>query len=317
LRELAAAVRALPTPRALHLVLENDDNDPALLTRDADGRPRAFTAQWNDDFHHSLYVLLTGERRGHYGDYGEPGAQLLRALREGFAYQGERSAYRGAARGGPSAELPPEAFVNFLQNHDQIGNRPDAARLYALLDPQRMLAAETLLALLPTPLLMFMGDEFHAPSRFPFFCDFSGDLARAVNEGRRAEFGTLWHDEQGERPPDPTTEAARAAAVLDWTAPAREPHKAALDRARSRLELRRRELAPRLPARAQGGELLAAATLRAEWALADGATLTLVANLSADAFPSPPAVHGRRLLATTDTDGGAWPPWFVQWTLEP
>ncbi|HEX7238609.1 MAG TPA: malto-oligosyltrehalose trehalohydrolase, partial [Gammaproteobacteria bacterium] len=216
LRELAAAVRALPSGRAAHLVLENDRNDAALLARDAARRPVAYSAQWNDDFHHALHVLLTGDTRGHYADYAQRGAHLLRALREGFVYQGEHSAHRGEARGTPSADLPPEAFVNFLQNHDQIGNRPDAARMCALLEPPRLNAAETLLALLPTPILLFMGDEFRALSGFPFFCDFGEELARAVTEGRRNEFASLWHDTAADGVPDPATEAARAAATLNW-----------------------------------------------------------------------------------------------------
>ena len=187
LRDLAAAVQRLELGRLTHLVLENDRNEAsaaASATRAA--RREAYTAQWNDDLHHALHVLLTGETRGHYEDYERPGEQLLRALTEGFVYQGETSRYRrGTARGEPSAALPPEAFVSFLQNHDQIGNRPDGKRLWMLLPPERMLAAETLLALLPTPILMFMGDEFHAPSVFPFFCDFKGELAAAVTEGRR------------------------------------------------------------------------------------------------------------------------------------
>ena len=178
----------------------------------------AYTAQWNDDFHHALYVLLTGESRGHYGDYAEPGAQLLRTLLEGFAYQGEPSAHRGAARGSRSAELPAEAFVNFLQNHDQIGNRPDAARLWQLLEPRRQARRGNAAALLPTPILLFMGDEFHAPSGFPFFCDFAGDLGRAVTEGRRNEFASLWRDVDCDPVPSRRREAARAAAVLDWAA---------------------------------------------------------------------------------------------------
>ncbi len=206
--------------------------------------------------------------------------------------------------------------MNFLQNHDQIGNRPDAARMWTLLDPQRMLAAETLLALLPTPILLFMGDEFHAPSGFPFFCDFTGELARAVTEGRRAEFASLWRDVDGDSVPDPATEAARAAAVLDWTAVDARAAQGALERARHRFALRRRELAPRLPARAAGGTLLGPATLTARWSLADGTTLTLAANLTGAAFAAPPATRGRRLLATAATLGGEWPPWYVEWALE-
>jgi malto-oligosyltrehalose trehalohydrolase len=316
LRELAAAVHAVPSRRAVHLVLENDRNDAGLLARDAQRRPVAFTAQWNDDFHHTLYVLLTGDTRGHYGDYAEPGAQLLRTLREGFAYQGEHSAHRREARGTASACLPPEAFVNFLQNHDQIGNRPDAARLWTLLEPPRMLAAETLLALLPTPILLFMGDEFHAPSGFPFFCDFGEELAGAVTEGRRKEFAILWEDTALDAVPGPATEAARAAAVLGWAALAREPHQSALALARRRLAVRRHELTPRLPAQAADGALLGPATLIARWALADGTTLSVAANLSEALFMAPPEMPGRTLLATAETPGGDWPPWYVAWTLE-
>jgi malto-oligosyltrehalose trehalohydrolase len=316
LRELAAAVHALDVGRPLHLVLENDLNDAALLERDATGRPLSFTAQWNDDFHHALLVLLTGDRRGHYVDYAEPGAQLLRTLLEGFAYQGEHSAYRGSPRGSRSAELPPEAFVNFLQNHDQIGNRPDAARLWQLLEPRRQRAAETLLALLPAPILMFMGDEFHAPSGFPFFCDFTGDLGRAVTEGRRNEFAGLWSDIDTSSVPGPTTEAAREAAVLDWTALRREPHRGAREQTRQQMAVRRRELQPRLPARAAAGELLGPGTFRVRWTLADRTELALAANLAATPYLAPPPSAGRRLLATPGASGGEWPPWHVEWSLE-
>jgi malto-oligosyltrehalose trehalohydrolase len=316
LRELAAAVQRLPADRPLHLVLENDANDAALLKRDSTGRPRTYSAQWNDDFHHALYVLLTGEARGHYVDYPDPGRQLLRSLLEGFAYQGEPSAHRGAARGSRSADLPPEAFVNFLQNHDQIGNRPDAARLWRLIDGRRQAAAETLLLLLPTPILLFMGDEFHAPSGFPFFCDFAGELGRAVAEGRRNEFASLWRDVDCDPVPQPTTAAARAAAILDWAAIEREPHRGALELTRERLAIRRQELTPRLPARTAAGKLLGPGTLVASWTLADGATLRLAANLAATPYCAPPPTPGRRLFATADAANAEWPPWYVEWTLE-
>lgn len=315
LRELASAVRALPTERHLHLVLENDSNDATLLERDAAGRRRAYTAQWNDDFHHALYVLLTGEARGHYADYTEPGRQLLRSLLEGFAYQGEHSRHRGAARGSSSAHLPPEAFVNFLQNHDQIGNRPDAARMWQLLEPRRQHAAETLLALLPTPILMFMGDEFHAPSGFPFFCDFAGALGRAITDGRRSEFASFWSNIDGAAVPVPTSAAARVAAVLDWAALERQPHRSAFERIREQLAVRRRALIPRLPARAAAGKLLGPATLIATWTLADHTTLELSANLAAVPYQSPPPARGETLLATGEPRDGQWPPWYVAWRL--
>ena len=161
-----------------------------------------------------------------------------------------------------------------------------------------------------------MGDEFHAPSGFPFFCDFAGELGRAVTEGRRNEFASLWRDVDCDPVPQPTTEAARAAAVLDWAAIEREPHRGALERTRERLAIRRRELAPRLPARAAAGTLLGPARSSRSWTLADGATLRLAANLAAAPYSAPPATPGRRLLATADAASDEWPPWYVEWTLE-
>ena len=161
-----------------------------------------------------------------------------------------------------------------------------------------------------------MGDEFHAPSGFPFFCDFAGELGRAVTEGRRTEFASLWRDVDCDPVPQPTTEAARAAAVLDWTAIEREPHRGALERTRERLAIRRQELTPRLPARAAAGKLLGPGTLVASWTLADGATLRLAANLAATPYSAPPPTPGRRLFATADAANAEWPPWYVEWTLE-
>ena len=131
LAEIAARVRRQFPERQVHLVLENDANEARWLARDAQGRPRRFTAQWNDDFHHAWHILATGEKEGYYGDYADdPVKRLGRTLAEGFAYQGEASAHReGRARGEVSAHLPPSAFVAFLQNHDQIGNRAFGERL--------------------------------------------------------------------------------------------------------------------------------------------------------------------------------------------
>ena len=321
LGELAAAVQRLELGRLTHLVLENDRNESSLLRRDERGEPVAYTAQWNDDLHHALHVLLTGETRGHYQDYEQPAKQLLRSLLEGFAYQGETSRYRrGNARGEPSAGLPPEAFVNFLQNHDQIGNRPDGKRLWMLIGPEKMLAAETLLALLPTPILMFMGDEFHASSPFPFFCDFQGELAAAVTEGRRREFDKLADEHTDfDLLPGPNTPAARAAAVLDWRALGVEPHAGALERQRALLTTRRDALMPRLPVRAAAGELLGARAVLARWTLADDTCLALVANLDDHELFAPPPAAGEVLAAThpiTPGQASALPPWFVSWTLE-
>jgi malto-oligosyltrehalose trehalohydrolase len=314
LTELAAVVSSRVPDRPVHLVLENDNNVSRYLRRDITGRPTAYTAQWNDDFHHALWALMTGDRVVHYQDYNRPAEQLLRCLTSGFAYQGEHSPFRGRPRGEPTSGLPPEAFVNFLQNHDQIGNRPDGKRLWMLLEESQVAAAETLLLLLPTPILLFMGDEFHATARFPFFCDFEGELATAIREGRRKDFSHLL---AGVETPDPNDPREHGSAVLDWSERDKRPHTVALDRYRRLLEIRRRELQPRLPARADGGVLIGPAALVAAWRLAGGSLLKLSANLRSQPQRCAP-LAGRLLAATEELPDGAveLPPWFVSWRLE-
>lgn len=319
LTELATRVAALSADRHVHLVLENDKNEAHYLRRDADGRPLGYTAQWNDDWHHALQVLLTGEQRGHYEDYQDAAAQLLRATVEGFAYQGEPSRYRGEPRGERSAELPPAAFVNFLQNHDQIGNRPDGKRLWQLVEPQAMLAAETLFLLMPTPILFFMGDELHAENPFPFFCDFGPELAAAVTEGRRRDFARHARDESElYSMPDPNTAEAHDVSVVDWSSRAEAEHAAAFELYRRLLGVRRDVLMPLLPARAPRGSLLGERAIAADWTLAGGAKLHLVANLASGAAPCSRLPEGELLAATAKLANGAreLPGWYVEWRLE-
>ena len=175
--------------RQVHLVLENNRNEAHYLARDASGRPLHATAQWDDDVHHALHVLVSGEGDGYYADYApDPLARLGRALAEGFAYQGEHSAFRGKSRGEPSAHLPPDAFVGFLQNHDMIGNRAFGGRIDSFADARFLVAAYACLLLTPLVPMLFMGEEFAASTPFLFFCDFGPELAAAVAAGRRREF---------------------------------------------------------------------------------------------------------------------------------
>ena len=170
----------------VHLVLENDNNAANHLTH-------SFDAQWNDDGHHVLHVLLTGETEGYYSDYADaPAAGLARCLKEGFIYQGEPSAHRGGIRrGSDSTRLSPTAFVLFLQNHDQIGNRALGERLTSLSNPAALEAAIALLLLCPQIPLVFMGEEQGSLAPFLFFTDHNPDLAKAVREGRRREFAAF------------------------------------------------------------------------------------------------------------------------------
>ncbi|MGH8190798.1 MAG: malto-oligosyltrehalose trehalohydrolase, partial [Rhodanobacteraceae bacterium] len=266
LDELADTVRARLPDRHIHLVLENDDNAPRYLARPELHCPRSgtrdkgpekqepesgdasrYSAQWNDDFHHAAHVLATGEHAGYYVDYAQPAADFARALAEGFVYQGEHSEYRDRNRGEASGSLPPLAFVDFLQNHDQIGNRAFGERLSQLADAN---AVETLTAiwlLAPTVPLFFMGQEWAARQPFLFFCDYHGELADAVREGRRREFSkfaAFADPEARERIPDPNAEATFAASVLDWNAAAGSDGQRHLEFVRDLLRIRRQEIQP-------------------------------------------------------------------------
>src|SRR5690606_21828474 len=152
-----------------------------------------FDAQWNDDGHNVLHVLLTGETTSYYRNYQEnPAQKLARCLAEGFIYQGEPSpTHQMRPRGSSSAHLPSTAFVLFLQNHDQIGNRAFGERLTTLVEEQKLHAAIALLLLCPQIPLLFMGEEWGTRTPFLFFTDFHDELAAAVREGRRNEFSAL------------------------------------------------------------------------------------------------------------------------------
>lgn len=279
LDEMAAEVRRSIEPgRHVHLVLEHDGNVADHLRRD-------FDAQWNDDAHHVLHTMLTGESDGYYADYADaPARRLARALSEGFIYQGDPSAYRqGEVRGTLSNDLPPTSFVLFLQNHDQIGNRPFGDRLTSQVEPALLEAAIALQMLSPHVPMIFMGEEEATTSPFLYFTDHTGDLANAVREGRRREFAGFEGFAPGEGtasipdPNDPETfERSRLIPNAEHGPARRRLY-------RELLRIRREALTPRLA----GATSLAAAaiepsTVVARWRLADGATLVLVANLGGE-----------------------------------
>ena len=197
-------------PRAKHLVLENDANQARFLG------PGKYNAQWNDDSHHGYHVLATGETDGYYAAYADaPARHLARCLAEGFAYQGEVSAFSHEARGEKSSHLPSSCFVDFLQNHDQVGNRALGERLLSLSDEKKLKALSAIQLLAPAPPLIFMGEEWGCRQPFLFFCDFEGELGEAVRKGRREEFARF-KGFTGEVP-DPLAESTFQASTLDWS----------------------------------------------------------------------------------------------------
>lgn len=282
LTELATAVNELATEsgRHIHLVLENDDNAARFLAPGPNADKGFYRAQWNDDYHHAWHVLLTGESAGYYRDYQGAAERVARTLAQGFDYQGEPSPHReGRARGEPSGQLPRMDFVNFIQNHDQIGNRPLGERLAVLAQPPVLEAALAVLMLQPAPPLMFMGDEWGATEPFPYFCDFHGELAEAVRNGRRREFADAYA-QHGDEIPDPLAAETRAMAVLDWAAREKPEHGARLTLTRRLLAARRAYVAPLLPAMIGAGEVsIDDGLLCARWGAGDKALL-LLANLS-------------------------------------
>jgi maltooligosyltrehalose trehalohydrolase len=301
LLETAATIRAALEPaRHVHLVLENDDNDAALL--EGAGTHKVYDAQWNDDGHHALHVLLTGENQGYYAAYAqEPAQQLARCLSEGFIFQGENWPLNGEPRGTPSAQLPPSAFVLFLQNHDQIGNRALGERLTRLADPQALRAATALQLLCPMIPLLFMGEPWGAQEPFLFFTDHGDELAEQVREGRRREFAQFpaFADEaQRARIPDPnaqqTFDDSRPRAA-DTEARARS----LADEVRKLLRTRRESIVPGLPGcRSLGADTLGAAGVCARWKLGNGRELLLAMNLATEPVPFTPPAGGTRIYAS-------------------
>jgi malto-oligosyltrehalose trehalohydrolase len=309
--DMGAEIRAAIEPgRHVHLVLEHDANIAAHLRG-------PFDAQWNDDAHHVLHAILTGEREGYYADFSEQPAHLLaRCLSEGFIYQGQPSPYRsGEPRGTPSADLPPTAFVLFLQNHDQIGNRAFGERLTTLARAATLEAAIALQLLCPQIPLLFMGEEDASSQPFLYFSDHRGDLADAVREGRRREFagfGAFADPGQLARIPDPN-----ANVTFEQSIPRPDPNVGDTRREfyRRLLYLRHQEIVPRLVgARAIDAQVIGDAAVVVRWRMGDGAMLTIAANLgdsSAEvACPNEPvlfesaqdaarAVQSNRLLASS------------------
>jgi maltooligosyltrehalose trehalohydrolase len=212
--ELMDAVHALERQldRKLVVIGEYDDHDPTSVIERARGG-WGMDAHWNDDFHHAVHALLSGERVGYYGDFAEPDT-LGRVLERGYALDGRHSRFRGGPHGAPYGELPRDRLVGYIQSHDQTGNRAAGERLHHLVGAERTMMAAAMLFASPFVPMLFQGEEWAASTPFCYFAQVeSPELREAIRKGRAAEHAATG----GAPPPDPADPATRDACVLRWT----------------------------------------------------------------------------------------------------
>jgi maltooligosyltrehalose trehalohydrolase len=275
---------------------EYDSHDPIAIEE----RPVGWglDAHWNDDFHHAVHVLLTGETAGYYQDFADDDT-LARVLERGYALDGRMSPFRGEPHGQSLGDLPRDRLVAYIQSHDQIGNRADGKRLHELAGLERAKIAAALLFVSPFVPMLFQGEEWGASSRFCFFCDFSSsDLQTAVREGRKREHAATCGTAVEMDPFDPKT---RHRCVLSWDERARAPHCEMLAWYRELIALRRthralRDSSPVSTRVSTDGPLLLVERCR---------QIVLACNLSSEAGVLP---TGALLLSSTELRVPTLPP---------
>lgn len=237
LEELSQAVheQADRLNRRIYLIAESALND-ARLVRPSELGGYNLDAQWNDDFHHAVHTLLTGERSGYYQDFGRP-KDLVKAYREGFVYSGDYSSYRRCRHGNSSREVPAHRLVVFAQNHDQVGNRMLGDRLSELVTFEALKLAAGLVLLSPYVPLLFMGEEYGETAPFQYFTSHSDTaLAEAVRKGRGEEFSAFgWKGE----PPDPQAKETFLRSKLNHQLRHRSPNRILVDFYRALIQLRK------------------------------------------------------------------------------
>jgi maltooligosyltrehalose trehalohydrolase len=241
LAAVARRVRAAARGRKTFLVAENEPQE-ARLARPAERGGYGLDALWNDDFHHSARVVLSGHNEAYYTDYLGTAQEFVSAAKWGYLYQGQRYRWQGKRRGTPALDLPAAAFVTFTQNHDQVANSARGLRPHAVASPGRHRAVTALLLLGPGTPMLFMGQEFDATSPFLFFADHNPELAKLVARGRAdflAQFPSVATPPVRERLPDPADLRTFRSCKLDTSE--REKHAAAYALHRDLLRLRRED----------------------------------------------------------------------------
>jgi maltooligosyltrehalose trehalohydrolase len=319
--ELAQMIERGPgRDRHVHLILENHDNQVRRLRPAA--TPHVSKAQWNDDFHHVAHVLLTNERDGYYAHYAQHSQALLgRVLAEGFAYQGEAYGAADEPRGERSVHMPGTAFIDFLQNHDQIGNRAYGDRIAALTTPEQLRMGLAVLLLTPHVPMLFMGEEYAATQPFLYFCDYTGELAEAITAGRRREFATFsaFADEAARaRIPDPNARESFERSRLQWRERLQEPHRTWLAYVKELLHVRTTQVIPRMPQLVAGSGRYEHTRewVVARWSVGHKEVLQLGINVSAVPVPLASAADERLLYSSLGKQAEeALQPWEVRLSI--
>jgi malto-oligosyltrehalose trehalohydrolase len=317
LTELARRVRKAGGERHVHLIVENENNDSDLLRRNDNGSAPLFTAQWNDDIHHALHVAATGETFGYYADYLEQPATVERALAEGFVFQGQHMPFRGETRGKSTEGLPPTAFISFIHNHDQIGNRAKGDRVLAAQPTHVIKAMAAVYLLAPQIPMLFMGEEWGATEPFPYFCDHNEELNSIIRQGRRDELSRLPGFDTDDVQ-DPTAPFTFEMAKLGWWNLAGSSCVDLLDFYRALLTIRHETIVPVLSGAQRGISTGRSdcATVAVAWPLAGGARLHLRANLSDEAIAdSGSPADTDEVFSLGAAISGELAPWSVFWSI--
>ncbi|HEX3559115.1 MAG TPA: malto-oligosyltrehalose trehalohydrolase [Pyrinomonadaceae bacterium] len=251
LAAISREVRAAAGGRETIIVAENEAQEARLARPPARGG-FGLDGLWNDDFHHSALVALTGRNEAYYTDHRGAPQEFISAVKYGYLYQGQRYKWQRKRRGSPALDLPPEAFVNFIENHDQVANSARGLRVHALTSPGRFRALTALVLLAPSTPMLFQGQEFAASAPFLYFADHEPELARKVRRGRvefLAQFRSIATKEARAGLAAPEDEQTFERCKLDFRE--RESHKMIYEMHRDLLRLRREEAV--FSAQARGG----------------------------------------------------------------
>lgn len=321
---IADEVKAAFADRQVHLVVEDQRNLVELLQRDEEGAPRSYKAEWNDDFHHVAHIIATGEKIGHYKAFADQlWLKLALALQHGFIYPDRMEP--PALPAGERSYLPPTAFIDFLQNHDQIGNRAFGERLISLSDPDIADALTAIFLLSPHIPFLFMGEEYGERRPFYFFTDYTGELAKLVREGRMAEaegFGGLKAGKSASDLPDPNALSTFEDSKLDWVRQESEEGRRHRAFVADLLTLRKTYIVPMLKQSwsIESGALKAPDGGAAVWWKFSNLTLALRANLSGQPLVLPAVagtvIYERYGKVAKPLENGALPPYSVLFAID-